>query len=141
MSEEPIRYATCLDDGRQIVSGAIYEFTILGHVVPYVRMTRRGKFTSRRAQAYMAWQEDARWQLREQMVASGWTMIPDRVPFVVRMWFTPYQHRGDLDNLVKAVLDAAQVVVFPNDSYCDEIVAARATGGTEGARLIVRWPA
>jgi Holliday junction resolvase RusA-like endonuclease len=140
VSEEPIRYATCLDDGRQIVSGALYQFTLLGHVVPAVRMTRRGKFTSKRAQAYLAWQEAARWQIREQMTAHGWTMIPEGVPFMVRALFTPYQHRSDLDNLVKGTMDAAQGVVFPNDSWCDEIHAARATGGPERALLYVRWP-
>ena len=134
------QYATCIDDGTQILRGDRYRFTIEGHVVPYVRMTQRSKFVDKRAQQYLSWQEEARWQIRAQMQRNGWEMIPERTPFRVRCYFVPYQHRSDLDNLVKSAMDAAQGVVYPDDRWCDEIVAARATGGPERAVFDVLWP-
>ena len=120
--------------------GGVYQFTIRGHVVPYVRMTRRGKYVDERAQRYLAWQEQARWQIRSQMAAEGWPMVPERTPFGVRLWIMPRRHNADLDNIAKALIDAAQSVVFDNDCWMDKLEAVRVKDREEHVLMYVKWP-
>ena len=105
-------------------------FIIRGKIKPYVRMTQRGKWVSEQAQEYLASQHAIRLQLRHQMAANGWEMLPARTPLDVRMVFTvPNRlHCADLDNQVKALADSAQGIVFKNDLWIDAITAERRKG-------------
>ena len=103
-------------------------FTILGKIQPYTRTTQKQKFVDERYQRYRASQHGIRLQLRAQMRREGWEMLPERTPLDVCLWFYPADHRCDLDNLVKAVLDAAQGIVFKDDRWVDSICAVRGTG-------------
>jgi len=103
---------------------ALY-FTLTGKIKPYVRMTQRGKFVKKNAQEYLASKEAIRWQLRQQMEEGQ--MLPERTPLAVCLVFN-YDggfHNRDLDNTVKAALDAAQGIVFPDDRWVDVIYAKR----------------
>lgn len=136
-----LRWATCLDDGSKVPRGGLYQFVVEGRVVPYVRMTQRSKYVDDQAKRYLAWQNLARLRMREQMNLKRWNMIPKRTPFAVRMYFVPPDHRHDLDNAVKAAMDAAQGVVYPDDRWAESIAASRATGGPARLVMYVRWPA
>ena len=112
-------------------------FLIAGRIVPYVRMTQRGKFVKPRAQFYLASKEAIRWQLQQQMAASGWAMLPERTPLAVRIEIGKEGglHKSDLDNEVKAILDAAQGIVYRNDCWVDDIEAFRWLGGRDATRV------
>ena len=58
---------------------------------------------------------------------SNWAMLPKGVPLGTQLHFSVAQglHRSDLDNLTKAILDAAQGAVFHNDCWIDVIRASR----------------
>ena len=86
-------------------------------VIPYVRMTQRGKFVKKNARDYIASKEALAWSLKEQMKERK--MFPDRTPFEIEItYIAPNAFQFDIDNLVKAVLDAAQGIVFRNDMWC-----------------------
>lgn len=104
-------------------------FTIEGKIIPYVRMTRKGKFRDSRAQEYLANKKAIGWQIIEQTQQNDWSMLPAQTPLIVFVDFVkPDLHRGDLDNLAKAVIDAAQGIVFLNDCWIDRIMARRRKG-------------
>jgi len=105
-------------------------FIIRGKVKPYVRMTQRSKWANPQAQEYLASQHAIRLQLRHQMAANGWEMLPARTPLDVRMVFTvPNRlHCADLDNQVKALADSAQGIVFKDDRWVDKLSAERRKG-------------
>lgn len=102
---------------------------LTGLVVPYTRMTQGSKWTPR-ARRYLDWQGAARLELRAQMATHGWQMIPRGEPLQAWICIRPVSHRRDLDNCIKAVLDAAQGVVFEDDRWIDQITAWQARGET-----------
>lgn len=103
------------------------EFVIIGKPVPYVRMTQRGKFVRRDAQRYL----DSKTAIGLQLVRAMSGRAPlGRRPLMVKLAFC-YQggadHRRDLDNEVKAILDAANGIVYEDDRWIDSIEALRTT--------------
>ena len=105
-------------------------FRIEGKLKPYVRMTRRGKWVSPEAQEYLASTFKIVWQFKEQMAMYDYEMWPAQTPLAVNIHIEMASalHRSDLDNQVKAILDAAQGIVFLNDCWIDKIVATRGIG-------------
>lgn len=92
-------------------------FTYNRKIIPYVRMTQRGKYVKEDAIKYLASKENLAWFLKEELKGSA--TIPDKTPFEIRiMYFAPNVFQFDIDNIVKAVLDAAQGIVFKNDCWC-----------------------
>lgn len=98
---------------------------LLGKPVPYVRMTQRGKFVRPEAKRYLASKDAFALQMRAQM---GGREPLGREPLVVRLefWYTGGpDHRRDLDNEIKAMLDAGNGIVWEDDRWIDVIVASR----------------
>ncbi len=95
-------------------------------VKPYVRMTQRSKYVNKYAIAYRNNQAAFKLLVQNEMQLREIERIPVHVPFsIVINFFQPVLHKCDLDNQVKAVLDACQGIVFPNDYWCDGITANR----------------
>ena len=113
------------------------KFVLDGRVYPYVRMTRRGKYTNKYAQRYLANQDGLKWQFKQQMNENNWVMFPERTPIAAKMYFEieKAMHREDIDNLIKAVLDAAQGVVYKNDLWIDRVEAGRVLVGIYKCRV------
>ena len=99
-----------------------YQFLIEGKVKPYVRMTRRGKWTNPNAQEYLASQEAIARQLAAQMAQNDWDMLPKQTPLKVEVttMVPTGLYKFDIDNIGKALQDAAQGIVFPNDLWVIE---------------------
>lgn len=98
-----------------------------GKPVPYVRMTQRGKFVRPEAKRYLASKAWLANQMRAQM--AGRPPL-GREPLIVHLefWYTRGpDHRRDLDNEIKAVLDAGNGIVWEDDRWIDVIVASRHT--------------
>ncbi len=98
-------------------------------VVPYTRMTQRGKFVKPDALRYMASQKELKMlmsianQNREYYLDY---YVPEKCQFlVVVTFYVNSLHHCDLDNLVKAILDAGQGILYKDDRYCDVIIANR----------------
>lgn len=101
-------------------------------VVPYVRMTRRGKYVRQTAKDYLASKENLSWSFKAQMAENGYEKIGKRTPFEIEiLYFAPNIFQFDLDNLVKAVLDAGNGIIYPDDRWCQEITHALKTRGTD----------
>lgn len=115
------------------------KFTIAGKIKPYVRMTQRGKWVKDEAQEYLSSKSSIGLQLRRQMAECELEMLPAQTPLYVKLFIEQPNnlHRSDLDNLIKAVLDAAQGIIFHNDCWIDWIEASRHIGNDYLARLIV----
>ena len=100
-------------------------------VKPYVRMTRRGKYVNPEAQAYLASKSELSWRIKNAMQNQGVDRMPARTSLsVIIRLFAPSEpgHRCDLDNQVKAILDACNGITFPDDRWVDSIDAARRIG-------------
>ena len=107
-------------------------FEIPGIIVkPYVRMTRRGKYVNPKAQAYLTSKSELSWKIKNILQNPGYEMMPARTPLRVTIYlYVPSEpgHRCDLDNQVKAILDACNGIAFPDDRWVDAIEAERRIG-------------
>ena len=114
-----------------------YHIRLDGCFKPYVRMTQRGKFVKPEAQAYLASKDDLQYQLTQEMVDRA--MLPESTPLEVMILIAHGHkfHRRDLDNEVKALLDAMQGIVFKNDCWVDGIQAERMRGERCAVHLFV----
>lgn len=101
-------------------------FEIQGKIKPYVRMTQRGKWVEPNAIEYLRSKRSIQLQIKNQMTLADLDKLPDKTPLkasiAIRM---PGVHKCDLDNLVKALLDAAQAIAFKDDRWIDAISATR----------------
>lgn len=106
-----------------------------GEIKPYVRMTQRSRYSEPQAIEYIASRNRLRDDMRTLMLANHWQMIPRGVPMEVGIIIGWCRHNQDLDNIVKAVLDAANGVIYADDCWIDSIAAARwaAAVGEESA--------
>ena len=114
-----------------------YIFRLTGRFKPYVRMTQQSKFVDPEAKAYLASKERLGWELLEQMQANEWELIPRGISLGVSIAISPVRHNQDLDNCIKALLDAAQGIVFEDDRWVDVIIASRHDGEEEVGRFDV----
>ena len=105
------------------------DIDIYNPVVPYVRMTQRGKYVKPDAIRYLQAQKDLKnlfMLAKANLDCFGDYYVPEKEPFMVGVQFyTAKAHQCDLDNLVKAILDAGQGVLYKDDRYCDQISAVR----------------
>lgn len=104
------------------------DIDIYNEVVPYVRMTQRGKYVKPNAIRYLQAQNDLKnlFMLAKRNIGCFDYCVPEKVPFCVRLeFYTSKAHHCDLDNLVKAILDAGQHILYKDDRYCDQIIAIR----------------
>lgn len=98
---------------RVFMAGDILVVRGLVPQVPYVRMTQRGKYVSRRAQAYMASQEAFALKLKVAASRAGVELTLPGERFALAVCFPA--GRGDLDNRLKALMDALSGLVWPDD--------------------------
>ena len=108
-----------------------YTFTLPGvEVVPYVRMTQRGKFVDPAALRDLASQRELKalfgLALREREPLPGQT--PLYVDILLRR---EALHRRDADNELKALLDAMSKAVYPDDRWLDDLHIRRELGPAE----------
>jgi len=110
-------------------------FIIKGKIKPYVRMTQRGKFVKKDAQEYLAWKDKAGYQLKQQAQAVTNPAL-DMLPLFVRgiplsvyiyLLVDGGLHYCDIDNCAKAILDAAQGIIFEDDRWVDVLIIERVT--------------
>lgn len=114
-----------------------YTFRLTGRFKPYVRMTQRSKYADPEARAYLASKGCLGFQMLEQMAASGRELIPRGIPLAVAIVIQPARHNCDLDNQIKALLDAAQGIVFEDDRWVDFIFAFRHGKGEDVVDFMV----
>lgn len=110
-------------------------FAICGRIVPYTRMTQRSKWRNAQAKRYLDWKERARMQLKPQMYTRR--ILPKHAPLSVTIRISQAHNlrTSDLDNNVKAILDAAQGIVFADDRDINELHAFRELGSGWYAEL------
>jgi Holliday junction resolvase RusA-like endonuclease len=100
-------------------------------IKPYVRMTRKGMYVSKQAQEYLASKEGLQLHYQSTMNKQGFTMLPGQVPLWALIRVTVHKsqgHRADLDNIIKAILDAGNGILYPDDRWIDNIEAIRFVG-------------
>ena len=114
-----------------------YSIILDGCFKPYVRMTRRGMWVKKAAREYLDSQDALQWQLRREMVDRP--MLPGQTPLAVQLVIIHAHgwHNRDLDNEVKAVLDAMSGIVYPDDRWIDDLQAVRISGESCGIRVHV----
>lgn len=97
-------------------------FTYADKIKPYVRMTQKGKWVDPQAREYMASKGQLAYAFRTQMLRYGYEPIPPKTPFAVSLHYqAPNLYQFDLDNVLKAVMDAANGLLFTDDRWCIEV--------------------
>jgi Holliday junction resolvase RusA-like endonuclease len=94
-------------------------------------MTQRSQYANPQAREYIESRNRLRDDMRTLMMVNRWQTIPRGVPLAVSVVVGWLRHNQDLDNIVKAVLDAANGVVYEDDCWIDMLVAQRATVASE----------
>jgi Holliday junction resolvase RusA-like endonuclease len=105
-------------------------------LIPYTRMTTRGLWIPK-AQKYIQNQTALAWGYKAQMLQNDWPMLPPRVPLFVR-WLvvrTGPLYQCDIDNLLKALCDAAKGVVFVDDRYITRDLGGEKRQGRAGVEV------
>jgi Holliday junction resolvase RusA-like endonuclease len=114
-----------------------YTFTLSGAIKPYVRMTQRSQWKDRQALEYKISQVALKVQFRNQMSLLGVDPLPEHTPLSLELDFVVSQnlHTKDIDNMTKAVIDAAQRIVFRNDCWIDRVTVSRRLGDQDIANV------
>jgi len=116
-------------------------FMLTGHVKPYVRMTQRGKWTSKQAQQYLTSKAALAYQIQQTVNRIGQRRPLFAKDLALTVWLEfqlmSHLHRSDLDNQVKAILDAMNGLVYHDDRQVDEIIASRRIDAAELTRVKV----
>jgi crossover junction endodeoxyribonuclease RusA len=100
-------------------------------IKPYVRMTRRGKWINEQAQEYLASKQDLSLLIKSHMKAQSYRIMPAQTPLKVSikvLVHTSQGHKADIDNIAKAILDACNGIVFPDDRWVDKLWIRRFIG-------------
>ena len=100
-------------------------------VKPYVRMTRRGKYVNKQAKVYMRNKFVLQFKIKEDMRKRGHQMFPGQTPLWAKIFIqvpSSQGHRCDIDNIAKAILDACNNIVYPDDRWIDELEIKRVIG-------------
>lgn len=94
-------------------------FTYADKIKPYVRMTQKGKWMDPQAREYLASKGQLASAFRFQMLRYVWDPLPAKTPFAISLHYqAPNIFQFDLDNILKAVMDAANGIIFPDDRWC-----------------------
>ena len=104
-----------MTDSRRLIAS----FTVPGRPVPAVRMTRRSKWVNPQAKRCLDYQMLVAWHARAATTGRP-TAAPVRLDAVFHLHGA---RRGDLSNLVKAVEDALNGVVWVDDRQVVELHA------------------
>ena len=93
-------------------------------------MTQKSKYMDPYAMAYVHNQRILKFYMKQQILAGNFN-IYDHTPLGCDLSFNLTQlHRADLDNLVKAALDAGTGIIYTNDAWIDTISARRKKAAT-----------
>ena len=91
-------------------------------VIPYVRMTQRSKWGNPRAREYLDNQASIRDRVILIMAQHGIQPFDRKDELKVHFKVVRTTKRGDFDNFIKAVADALQKAVYPDDKQIMSIV-------------------
>ena len=106
---------------------------------PYVRMTQRSKWVNPQAKEYLRSKGNLRDNMAAYMFNHKLEMMPAHVPLRIYLYlYVPSSpgHRCDLDNQIKAILDAGNKTMYPDDRWIDKIQAERMIGGPDSQIVI-----
>ena len=101
---------------------------LTGRIKPYVRMTQKGKYVDPQAAEYLASKQALQLQMKTSMNADNYERFANGIPLLAYLSFhvpSSQGHRADLDNLIKAVLDAGNDILYEDDRWIDNIRAHR----------------
>lgn len=99
------------------------EFTVPGSPVgkQRARVTRRGAFTPKKTQAYEA---SVAAHARIAMMEAGAEMAAGPVAVQI-VAYMPDRRRRDIDNVIKAVMDGLNGVLYHDDAQVHEVAASK----------------
>ena len=111
-----------------------------GRHKPYTRMTQRSKYVSKAAQEYLSSQERIGYILLNERNRQGYSepIFPLGVSLQIAVLYNWTLNTMDLSNLLKAVEDAGNGIIWADDRWIDHImVSRRKCSGEPIAYLIV----
>lgn len=117
--------------------GRCHTFSLPPQFKPYVRMTQRSMHVDVHAQQYLASKIEIGHRLKQQLRGRPCPLLPASTPLVAHLELPHADHRRDLDNEIKAALDAANGILYPDDRWIDAVVATRGQTPAADSRLTV----
>jgi len=118
-------------------------FELTGKIKPYVRMTQRGKFVRTRngkltqAAEYLDSKTALQWQFKAQMMGHE-PFGREPLCVSITVFYRGGYHNHDLDNVIKALLDAMNGIVYADDRWIDAVCAVRGSADDEELSAVVR---
>jgi len=110
------------------------EFVVPGRPVPAVRMTQRSKWVDPQAQRYLEYKEFAGWIAKQAVKQKP---INGQVAAKFRFYLKPKGRNPDLSNLIKAIEDALNKIVWKDDVQVRHIDASMIISKDEPERAEV----
>ena len=100
-------------------------YQIPGRIKPAVRMTQRSKYVNKQARAYLEWKNRFGWDVKTIRLKNDWHLIPMYAPVYLEInYYLPVERNigrvadpsnFDTSNVLKAVEDAIQGIIYEND--------------------------
>lgn len=97
-------------------------------VKPYVRMTQRGKFVKPEALEYLASKDALAFAMKNSLQLRQEQAFKKEAFALNFTYYAPDLYTYDLDNLIKAVLDAGNKIFWQDDRYCVRVRAFKERG-------------
>ena len=114
-------------------------FIIEGEIIPYVRTTRKAASFNERNLRYANSLGGIRVQVNNQMALRNYEKIPDRTSFIVYALFQSKSRLWtfDVDNKLKAIVDALQGHVFRSDLWLRETWGRKELGTDDMTAIVL----
>lgn len=106
-------------------------FTIIGKAIPKgrPRVAMRGKFPHvYTPPTTKAWEDEVRTQLTAQVLEKGFKKIESGPIKVLVMFVFKKPSKADVDNLGKSILDAANGILYEDDSMINNLTLLKGQG-------------
>lgn len=118
-----------------------------------VRMTNRGKFVKGPAQKYLAYKDEIKLQVMQQL--KGKSLLTDHIEVNITFYMPipqswskkkqeaavlkPHKSKPDIDNLIKGLFDSLNGLVWKDDNLVSKVTATKLYGpSAEGIMFQVR---
>ena len=110
---------------------------------PYTRMTQASKWVDKSAQDYLDSQTNLRGILMEAKTTQGYIAAPifrKGIPLRLVLIYGYAMNNQDVSNLLKAVEDAANKVIYDDDRWIDEVIVRRAKRKRDVSSILIVMP-
>lgn len=114
------------------------KIVILGRPIPYVRMTKRGKFVKENAQRYLTYKDKVGWIARSYIKTMSNKKIDIKVIVYLNGKKSEFGRDGDVDNYLKTAMDALNKIAYKDDRQVVKASVEKLSCNQENERMEIK---